>query len=71
MTSVSSLLEKSKPCPIHMERLNKVWYIMLMNKITAIVKLREGNNQTRMDFENTWNIFLDCWANANNRKKDI
>lgn len=53
-----------------MEWLNKVWYTMLINKITAMVKLREDNNQAKMDFENMWKIFLDLWVIANNRKKD-
>lgn len=38
-----------------MEWLNKVWSVMLMYKITGIV--REGNIKARTDFQATWKTF--------------
>lgn len=42
-----------------LEWFNKMWYIMLMHKITATVQLQEGDRKAKIDFQSTWKVFLD------------
>lgn len=52
----SAYWEKDK-MPTYMEWINNVWHIMLMHKITAIVKIREGDDNAKVEFQETWTIF--------------
>lgn len=42
----------------------------LMHKITTIVKIREDDGKAKLDFQNTWKIFLDFGARSYSSKKN-
>lgn len=39
------------------EWFNKAWLMMLMHKLTTIVKIKEGVGKAKLDFQNTWTLF--------------
>lgn len=42
---------------------------MPMQTITRVVNIREGDGKAKLDFQNTWKIFLDFWSKGYNKKK--
>lgn len=47
--------------PSREEWFNKIWYIMLMHKLSVIIKVREGDDYALQGFLETWKKFITFW----------
>lgn len=52
---VTAAYWKKASTPSCTERINKVWYMIFMHKLTTIIKIREGDGKAKFYYyHNTW-----------------
>lgn len=60
MLDVSNIVEKSSTALNGW--VNRIWYIMLIHKITTVRRRRNGEDNAKIEFLETWTVFLYIWA---------